>query len=55
MNPGVLELTGEGDGIKKMIKFPEFPQGPVEGHEERCLSCAHSEIDTSISGRGARK
>ena len=26
MNPGVLELTGEGDGIKKMIKFPEFPQ-----------------------------
>ena len=26
MNPGVLELTGEGDGIKKMTKFPEFPQ-----------------------------
>jgi len=26
MNPGVLELTGEGDGVKKMTKFPEFPQ-----------------------------
>jgi hypothetical protein len=26
MNPGVLELTGEGDGLKKMTKFPEFPQ-----------------------------
>ena len=26
MNPGVLELTGAGDGIKKMTKFPEFPQ-----------------------------
>ena len=26
MNPGVLELSGEGDGIKKMTKFPEFPQ-----------------------------
>ena len=26
MNPGVLELTGEGKGLKKMTKFPEFPQ-----------------------------
>ena len=26
MNPGVLELTGDGDGVKKMTKFPEFPQ-----------------------------
>ncbi len=26
MNPGVLELSGEGDGVKKMTKFPEFPQ-----------------------------
>jgi FAD/FMN-containing dehydrogenase len=26
MNPGVLELTGEGDGVKKMTKFPEVPQ-----------------------------
>ncbi|MDG2320008.1 MAG: FAD-binding oxidoreductase [Rhodospirillaceae bacterium] len=26
MNPGVLELTGDGDGLKKMTKFPEFPQ-----------------------------
>ena len=26
MNPGVLELTGEGDGVKRMTKFPEFPQ-----------------------------
>ncbi len=26
MNPGVLELTGEGNGVKKMTKFPEFPQ-----------------------------
>jgi len=26
MNPGVLQLTGQGDGVKKMTKFPEFPQ-----------------------------
>lgn len=26
MNPGVLELTGQGQGVKKMTKFPEFPQ-----------------------------
>lgn len=26
MNPGVLELTGDADGVKKMTKFPEFPQ-----------------------------
>lgn len=26
MNPGVLELSGDGEGVKKITKFPEFPQ-----------------------------
>ena len=32
MNPGVLELTGEGDGVKRMTKFPEFPQDLLKDH-----------------------